>query len=220
MRLVQPANQDGTDLAGGADVSAAAGAAVQSLDGDDPQRALALGRPAQVQVRAGLLAGDPDRAVLEDQLIGAHLGGHHLRRIERNRGHVDGGYLGAQMKANRLRLEQIDQHSRQQVLPAVLLHVIEAARPVDAASDFVASHRSGGDVRDPLVLLNHFEDRDAGNHTQVVRLAARGGIESGLIEIEAAAVRASLNDAPPELSEVAVVVVQARGHALLPEGPG
>ena len=53
--------------------------------------------------------------------------------VERWGAEVDGRRHGAHVETERRNLEQVDEHGREQMLAGVLLHVVEAARPVDRA---------------------------------------------------------------------------------------
>src|SRR5687768_13754882 len=70
------------------------------------------------------------------------------------------------------------------MLAGVLLHVIEAPRPIDLARDDVAGlQRARHEVRDRAVLtIDDVADRGAAERTGVERLAARRGIKRRLIE--------------------------------------
>jgi hypothetical protein len=70
------------------------------------------------------------------------------------------------------------------VLPRVLLHVIEPARPVDRATHTrPAAEGSLYDVSDLAVLtIDHIDDARLAERSRVERLPARGRIERGAIE--------------------------------------
>ena len=70
--------------------------------------------------------------------------------------------------------EQPIERRRQHVLAGVLLHVIEAPRPVDLAADDLAGLQgSGDDVRDRAVLaIDHVGHRRAAERAGIERLAA------------------------------------------------
>src|SRR5882724_5185770 len=88
------------------------------------------------------------------------------------------------MKADRARTGLAFKGRRQCVLTGMLLHVIEAAFPVDAASNArVFLELAIDEMRDGAVFS--IDDVEHGRVTQgssVERLAARGGIERGTIE--------------------------------------
>src|SRR5580700_9754858 len=68
------------------------------------------------------------------------------------------------------------------MLSGVLLHVVEAARPLDATFDGAGGEFLVDDVDDVVVLIADVEDVGFREETDVVRLAAGGGIEGGLVE--------------------------------------
>ena len=74
------------------------------------------------------------------------------------------------------------------MLAGVLLHVIEAPRPVDLAVCFASWLPHSGlldDVHDrPVVFVDDVEDARSAEKTGVKRLAARGGIERCAIEAD------------------------------------
>ena len=80
---IQLAQQDRTNFARRPNVRTAASAAVQVLDGNDANLALAFGRFAQPQVLGGMLEADGHRPILKDDLIGAALGLAKLLRFQR-----------------------------------------------------------------------------------------------------------------------------------------
>src|SRR5208337_2478038 len=75
------------------------------------------------------------RTVLENNPVGSAL--RAFQNIVRRLGtaQVDGAQLRSQMKRNRWPAKTFLKHRREQMLPGVLLHVIEAARPVDTAQN-------------------------------------------------------------------------------------
>src|SRR5665213_2814086 len=123
---IQLAQQDGTDLASGSNVRSAASAAVQVLDRNDANLALAVGRFAQPEIFRGMLETDGHRPILKDNLVGAALGLAKLLRFQRA-GDIDRACFRAQMKTDGGGVEHFNQYGRQQMLTGVLLHVIEAA---------------------------------------------------------------------------------------------
>ena len=68
------------------------------------------------------------------------------------------------------------------MLAGVLLHVVEAARPVDAALRFAGIQRSINDVDDFIFVLAHVQNIGVAKFPEVVRLAAGTRIKSGAIE--------------------------------------
>ena len=189
----------------------AAGAAIQILNGDDANDAFPLGWLAKAQILRGIFETDGYRPVLEDNFIGAALGFPNLRRLE-DTGDIDGARFDAQMETHGLCVEQVDQHGRQKMLARVLLHVIEAALPVDDARDLAGLERRGYLMRDPTVFIHYLRDVNRAQLSDVVRLATGSGIKSGAIEINPQAIRARLYHAGSELSQITVVIIKALRH--------
>ena len=68
------------------------------------------------------------------------------------------------------------------MLPGVLLHVIVAARPVDAALDlFCGADRRFQEMRDAVFFVDHFSHSNAAQHAQVERLPAGSWIEGSAV---------------------------------------
>ena len=80
------------------------------------------------------------------------------------------------MHAHRLAAEQVGEHGGQEVLPRVLLHVVEPALPVDLTADGVADgavgERRGEHVRDALLFINDVSDNGTADGAEVEGLAA------------------------------------------------
>jgi len=172
--LIQFANQDRPDLSGAPHVRAAACAAVEALYRDNTQNTGALGGLAQVACLGGILEVDADRPVFEDCLVGAPLGVEQRGRVERRDIEVDGGTFLAQVEADRGQPEPGGEDGRKQVLSTVLLHVVEAAVPLDPALDFLPFDGKMGrrhDVRDALAFVRDLHDRHARNSALIVRLS-------------------------------------------------
>ena len=209
----QLAEQDGPDLAGRADVGAAARAPVQTLDAHDAQRP----RPVRPLPKGGgcggLLEAQRHRPVLRHHRIGAGLGGHDLLGREGGDVEVQRGGVLSEMHAHGAGAVEVLQHRREKVLPGVLLHVIEAPRPVHFAAHPAIAQRGGQEVRDPLALVHHVQDLGAAQPPRVVRLAAGRGIERGAIEVYTAAGVGMVEHRRIEGREVGVVVVESLSHA-------
>jgi hypothetical protein len=71
------------------------------------------------------------------------------------------------------------------MLTGMLLHVIEAAVPIDPALGFGSFHRRRHDVRNAVIFINDFDNRDARNGARIVWLAARGWVKGGAIQVDA-----------------------------------
>ena len=76
------------------------------------------------------------------------------------------------------------------MLAGVLLHVIESPRPVDGAADTRAGvDRAIRQMDDLILLVDDIDDTCSAERARVERLAARRGIERGLIEAQREEVR-------------------------------
>jgi hypothetical protein len=58
----------------------------------------------------------------------------------------------------------------------MLLHVIETARPMDAAIDATETNRTIDNVYDAVFLVEHIDDVGVAEFAQVIGLAAGTGI--------------------------------------------
>jgi|ERR1700722_880508 len=110
------------------------------------------------------------------------------------------------------------------MLGGVLLHMIDAARPVNLAVDGTCGNFSGGvmdhvlgitwsgDVwpSDGVRNVNDFYDLRIAQRAHVVRLAAGGGIEGGLIKgnFPAGAFRRAGDDRGVEFAQERIVVIE------------
>lgn len=101
---------------------------------------------------------------------------------------------------------------REEALGGVLLHVISASGGVDHAPHRAQLERRRQDVDDPLLVVDHVDHRHAAEHPRVVRLAAGGGIEGGLVEDHAREVAVVIDDGCGEVEEGGGGVVEAGGH--------
>src|SRR5215469_10512870 len=73
-------------------------------------------------------------------------------------------------------------HRRQQVLAGVLLHVVEAARPIDKTFYFNAFEPAVNNVNDFLLAVAYLQNLRITNLSEVVRLTARSRIKGRLIQ--------------------------------------
>jgi len=71
------------------------------------------------------------------------------------------------------------------VLPGVLLHVIEASGPVDAAIHVRIRGVSVNDVKDLFAFVAHIQNIRVADFPQIMWLPAGSGIESGAVEEQA-----------------------------------
>ena len=188
---------------------AAAGGEIEVLDVDQAQRPFALGLLAKRQRRHFLRSGEANRhrAIFPDDAVGLVFRAPDLRRRQLAR-QVDGRVLGAEMKALGPGVQQAIEGRRQHVLAGVLLHVIEAAGPVDRAADPRGVRRAIDDMQDPpIVGVDDVQDLRARQRADVERLAARGRIERRPIEDDGdlPLVDRLLDDVRVELAQVGVV---------------
>ena len=68
------------------------------------------------------------------------------------------------------------------MLPGMLLHVIEAAWPVDAAENVRATGPAIDNVKDFVAFIADIQYVRVSDFAQIVWLTAGGGVESGAIE--------------------------------------
>ncbi len=116
------------------------------------------------------------------------------------------------MKADSLDAVLFGEYSREQVLSAVLLHMVKPAAPVDGALDGVGGDGLGQEMGDAPVLLDDFHHGDAVDGAEIEGLAAGSGIERGLIEEEFAAAVPGIGNGRLKAGQVGVVVIESPGH--------
>jgi hypothetical protein len=143
-------------------VRAAASAAVERADRHDAQRPAAGARLAQAL--RGVFHLRHHGATLEHERVGALFHSEHRLGAEGARIEIEGRCVDAKMDAQCGQAEQILKDGRQQVLPGVLLHVIEASGPVERSADSFADRQATRvvvreHVRDPLSLVHHVQHR-------------------------------------------------------------
>ena len=142
------------------------------------------GRFAQPLGLGGVLEMDGQRTVLEDDLIGPALRLLGGARLHGAAFEIDGGALRAQVEADGVEVEPLFEDRGQQVLTAMLLHVIEAAVPIDGALDRLGRQGRGQAVGDAIVLVHHIDHRDSADGAGIERLPARTGVEGGAVEVD------------------------------------
>src|SRR5262249_32073972 len=151
---------------------------------------------------------------------------------------IDRRHVRAEVKAHGPDFEEPLEGGRQDVLAGVLLHVVEASRPVDGA----VHDRTGFGVRGSgfggpvlgagfgfwcrfydmcdcaVILVPDLDDAEGTERAGVERLSARGGIERRAVERDdgAAAARLDALDAGVKFPKIRVGVVQAVGHRMSP----
>ena len=179
------AKQNHTDLPGMANVSATAGLQVDAGDFDGAKNADAFDLFADTQF-GELLGGavaNSNFAIFEDNGIG----GASCAFQDEVRGllaaEVNAADGLAKMERDGGQAETFLKNGGEQMLTGVLLHVVEAARPVDAAFDAAGGDRAINDVQDVLVLeVADVENVGFAELAEIVGLTAGSWIEVGLVE--------------------------------------
>ena len=97
------------------------------------------------------------------------------------------------------------------MLTGVLLHVIIAALPGYFTLDGGFGQRGSEDVDDGFTFVDYVENRNVVEGAEVMRLAAGGGIKSGLIEANTEKIVTGGGDSRLCLRDVAVGVIEAFG---------
>ena len=205
---------------------AAARGEIELRNLDDPKRPPPRRFFPQRQPGRLLLRNDPNanRPVLPDNRVGlvlrrGQLVGRHLAR------QIDRGHVAPHVETHRLDATGAFECCRQQMLAGVLLHVIDAAGPVDPPGDL----RSGLQAafhhmhHVPVVAILDIEDRETAESPRVERLASGRGIKRGAIEddLRTLARLAAGADKRLELPKLGVVVIETIRHApTRPAGSG
>src|ERR1700761_3976493 len=99
------------------------------------------------------------------------------------------------------------------MLTGMLLHMIEAAIPIDRAADF--SHLSQGifnPVRDPLALVRDLRNRDSPKPAEIEWLPARSRVKSRTIQINRATAIGNFRNRRSEIAKIGVRVIKAFCH--------
>src|SRR5260370_17674286 len=81
------------------------------------------------------------------------------------------------MERNRGQAEAFLEHGRQQMLAGMLLHVVEAPRPVDATVHFRICWTVIDDMNDFVAFIANVEDVGVADLSQIVWLASGRGVE-------------------------------------------
>jgi hypothetical protein len=92
------------------------------------------------------------------------------------------------------------------MLAGVLLHVIEAALPIDLALHFFALDGSGQHVHNSVAFIDHIHYRYIGDGTGIERLTTRGWLESGAVQIDSKVGR-SIYNAGAKFGEIGIGIV-------------
>jgi hypothetical protein len=91
----------------------------------------------------------------------------------------------------------------------MLLHVIEAAAPVELTYCLGACDRLSQQMRNALAFVHHIGNLDAVQPAGIAWLAPRGWVESRAIEVHSTTIIGQLDDGRFEIAEVRVGVVEA-----------
>ena len=159
-----PSTAISADRAGAVDVRAAARRQIEAGDLDQPERALRARVPSAAAALAAS-AVDTKRIETGRSSQTMRLASSTARSIVRRRRlarKVDRRDLRAHVEAHGPVVEEPIERRRQHVLPGVLLHVIEAARPVDLAGDASRLRASGADSTwiDVVSVIDGLDDVD------------------------------------------------------------
>jgi len=176
---------------------AAARLTVKSLDFDGPENSFALHFLANA--RFGKLFGraeaDYHRTVFKDDVVRPALGFFQMARNDAGCVEINRRKLPAQVKRDSLKSEELDECRREQVLRRVLLHVIDASRPINLP--VYGTHRYlGRSVVDYGVIradclparVDDLDHRSVAQPPQIVRLPPRRRIEGRLVQYDLPAV--------------------------------
>ena|GEM_PF-4965190 len=175
LHLLAFAQKNQPDLARARHVCPAAGLPVEPFHLDGAQDALALHGLADARCGEFLRSAEAHRhrPVLENDLVGALLGLLQLPEINRRRRQVNRGDLASEVKGDCRMLEQLEKRRGKQVLPGVLLHVIEAALPVNGSVHRPGVELTIGDVDHCVAFtLEDVHDSSFAQRAGIVRLAA------------------------------------------------
>ena len=207
---------DQADLGGAAQVGAATGGAVEIGDVHYAKRPLDLGRAAQRQRGqfGGVHEASRQGVIVGDDPVGQQLGGGQLVGGDVGAVEVNGAGLGAQVEADGFGGEGADAGLGEDVLAGVLLHVVEAAGPVQAPVDFTGGQFGGQQVERAFVGRLDVQDGDVVEVAEVAGLAAALRVEGGAVEDHGglAIYLQALHNASTKLAQIRIIVVQKVGH--------
>lgn len=197
--FLSTAQEQAADLAGGTDVGSTAGIAVDAVNLDEADVAGALGQLAQFtgdEHGLGFGAGDVaagDAAVFRDDFVYDTFDALDAVVGDGATGEVDGGVALAEMEGDGGRVQLAQKDGGEEMLACMLLHVVEAAFPVDVAFDRRACGKRLADEVPDLAVFIFFDgfDRnveggastgDGAEKAEIAGLAAAGGIKGGAVE--------------------------------------
>ena len=124
------------------------------------------------------------------------------------------------MEAHRSDVQQAVERGRQHVLAGVLLHVLEAAGPVDPPAHQARLDLSLDEMNDAaVVFVDDLDDASGAERARIERLAARGRVKGRAIEHDGvpsgiSGDRLDAHDGRLELGRVRIGVVDALGHGI------
>ena len=177
--------QDSADLAGSPNVGPPTGLQIDAGDFDRTERTGALDLFADAQLRK-LLGGavaDGNFPVFEDDSVGGTRRTFENLRSGLRTAQVDGADGFAEMEGNGGQAKALLENGGEKVLTGVLLHMVEAARPVDAGVNAAGGNGAINYVENVVVFqVADIEDIGFAKFAEIVGLAAGSGIELGLIE--------------------------------------
>jgi hypothetical protein len=121
------------------------------------------------------------------------------------------------VKTHRRRSVKVHEGGRQHVLSRVLLHVVEAARPIQPPAHLLAHDDCSfglDQVHDVGAFVNYIDDAKRVEGAGIERLTARRGVEAGLVEPNGLAVTSTFDADDPrdEFTAIRITVVQPLGH--------
>jgi hypothetical protein len=94
----------------------------------------------------------------------------------------------------------------------MLLHVIEAAGPVDSSSDTIGQEGGVEQVGYPVALIYNVCNPHTSQLTGIERLATRGGIKSRLVEIHTPAILGPIGHRGLEITGVRIGIIESVCH--------
>src|SRR5208282_2639320 len=177
-------HQERSNLAGAFDMCSAARLKVGALDLDGTQYSRAVDFFAHAEFRqvfSGAIANG-HRPVLKDNFVGSAFRAFEDFVQGLGTTQVDGAEVCAEMKRDRWPAIAFLKHGREQVLSRMLLHMIEAARPMDAAEDVRTTGALVHDVNDFVAIVADVEYIRVSDFSQIMGLASGGWIKSGAIQ--------------------------------------
>ena len=127
--------------------------------------------------------------------------------------YIDGANIRAQMKRNCRQRKSRVENRGQNVLPGVLLHMIEAPIPINTSLHRTNFNRLVDNMEHFLFFVDHIDDTRISNQPRIVGLAAGGGIKRGAIQFYAP--RCYRPGSPPKS-----LLRQRRGFVVLVELAG